>query len=110
MLVPVWPVATPFLYHTLPAPALLVSTTVEVPPSSQKGWAVPLTVMVGVDGIGLTVIVSVSVRSALHNVTELVARTVSVVDAVVAVTAILSDEPVPPTIPLTAAAVLSKTW
>src|SRR5688572_32351344 len=106
MLIEVWPVATPFLYQTLPVAALLVSVTDEVPPFSQKGCAVPLTVIDGVAGTGLTVIVSVSVKFCTHPATDGVALTVSTVDAVVGVTGITRDAPLPPTIPLTAEVVL----
>src|SRR5687768_15164341 len=110
MLGPTSPVATPFLYHTLPVAELLVNTTVEVPPFSQNGCAVPLTVMVGVGGIGFTVIDSTSLKFAAHAGADGVALTVKLVDAVVGVTGIMRVVPLPPTVVLTTALVLSITW
>src|SRR6476660_2728625 len=100
MLTPVWPVATPFLYHTFPVAALLVNVAVLVP-SAQKGCAVPVTVIVGVGGTEFTVMDSTSVKSAEQ--VPLVAFTVKVVEAVKALMAIGSTPPVPPTTALTEA-------
>jgi hypothetical protein len=88
--------------------ALLVKVIDVVPPSSQNGAAVPL--IVGVGGTGFTVINSTSLKFAAQPATDGVATTVKLVDAVVGVTGMTNVLPLPPTVVLTTAEVLSITW
>ena len=88
------PIGDPFLYHWLPAPAVLVSTIAAEPSHTVSG---PAGVTAGVAGIGVTVTTLVPLSNVVQVVVGLVALTVIVVFAVNALVIRLITPPVPAT-------------
>jgi hypothetical protein len=88
------PIGFPSLYHWFPATALLVKTSAAVPSHTVNG---PAGLIVGVDGIGVTVTTLVPLSKVVQLVVGFVARTVMVVFAVSEVVIRLIDPPVPAT-------------
>ena len=82
------------MYHWLPDTALLVNTIAAVPSHATTG---PVGLIVGVDGIGVTVTTLVPLSNVVHVVVGFVALTVIVVFAVNALVTKLIAPPVPAT-------------